>query len=155
MFLNTLSENSSKRYISPQLLEKYYFTSINIICICFLSPNTRDSSYTSMLRFSELPSISKTRKVKLSLYRHAVDKGERSYSSYSFLTSALDEVSCQRHISAVLCRRGIDPDTHSIGCWVGPRAGWTQRIEEKSFRLCRGSNRGGPVVQSVVRHYTV
>jgi hypothetical protein len=147
MFLNTLSENSSKRYIS-QLLEKYYFTSINIICtsICFLSPNARDSSYTSMLRSSELLSIPKTRKVKLSLYRHAVDKGERSYSSYSFLTSALDEVSCQRHISAVLCRRGIDPDTHSIGGWVGPRAGWTQRIEEKFFRLCRGSNRGGPVV---------
>jgi hypothetical protein len=29
-------------------------------------------------------------KLKLSRYRHAGDKGERKYSSYSFLTSALD-----------------------------------------------------------------
>jgi hypothetical protein len=31
---------------------------------------------------------------------------------------------------------------------------WTQRLEEKSFRLCRGSNPDCPVVQSVARHYT-
>jgi hypothetical protein len=31
-----------------------------------------------------------------------------------------------------------------------PEPVWTQRLEEKSFRLCRGS-----VVQSVSRHYTV
>jgi hypothetical protein len=34
---------------------------------------------------------------KLSRYRHTGDKGERTYSSYSFLTSALDGVSGQRH----------------------------------------------------------
>jgi hypothetical protein len=39
-------------------------------------------------------------------------------------------------------------------------AGWapepvcTQRLEEKSFRLCRGSNLDRPVVQPVARHYT-
>jgi hypothetical protein len=31
---------------------------------------------------------------------------------------------------------------------------WTQRLEEKSFRLCWGSNLDRPVVQSVARHYT-
>jgi hypothetical protein len=31
---------------------------------------------------------------------------------------------------------------------------WTQRLEEKSFRLYRGSNLDLPVVQTVVRHYT-
>jgi hypothetical protein len=31
---------------------------------------------------------------------------------------------------------------------------WIQRQEEKSFRLCRGSNLFGPVVQSVARHCT-
>jgi hypothetical protein len=31
---------------------------------------------------------------------------------------------------------------------------WTQRLEEKSFYLCRGSNLDRPVVQPVARHYT-
>jgi hypothetical protein len=31
---------------------------------------------------------------------------------------------------------------------------WTQRLQEKSFRLCRGSNLDRPVVQPVARHYT-
>jgi hypothetical protein len=31
---------------------------------------------------------------------------------------------------------------------------WTQRLEEKSFRLCRGSNLDRPVLQSVARHST-
>jgi hypothetical protein len=35
-----------------------------------------------------------------------------------------------------------------------PEPVWTQRVEETSFRLCRGSNLDRLVVQSVVRHYT-
>jgi hypothetical protein len=35
-----------------------------------------------------------------------------------------------------------------------PEPVWTQRLEEKSFCLCRGSNLDRPVIQSVVRHYT-
>jgi hypothetical protein len=35
-----------------------------------------------------------------------------------------------------------------------PEPVWTQRIEEKFFRLCRGSNLDNTVVQPVVRHYT-
>jgi hypothetical protein len=34
-----------------------------------------------------------------------------------------------------------------------PEPVWTQRLEEKSFRLCRGSNIVRPVVQPVARHY--
>jgi hypothetical protein len=37
--------------------------------------------------------------------------------------------------------------------WV-PEPVWTQRLEEKSFCLCRGSNLDRPVVQSVVRRCT-
>jgi hypothetical protein len=33
-------------------------------------------------------------------------------------------------------------------------AGWATELEEKSFRLCQGSNLGHLVVQSVVRHCT-
>jgi hypothetical protein len=45
------------------------------------------------------------------------------------------------------------PGTHCAGGWVGPRAGLdTLRLEEKSFRLCRGSNLDRPVVQPVARH---
>jgi hypothetical protein len=35
-----------------------------------------------------------------------------------------------------------------------PEPVWTQRLEEKSFRLCRESNLDRPVVQFVVRHFT-
>jgi hypothetical protein len=35
-----------------------------------------------------------------------------------------------------------------------PAPVWTPRLEEKSFRLCLGSNLDRPVVQPVVRHYT-
>jgi hypothetical protein len=51
--------------------------------------------------------------IKLSRYRHSGHKGERKYSSYSFLTSALDRVSGQHHA----------PASELI---------WTQRIETRS-----------------------
>jgi hypothetical protein len=55
-------------------------------------------------------------------------------------------VSGQRHTPP---RKGL-PGTHCTGGWVGPRAS----LEEKSFRLCQGSNLDCPVVQPVARHYT-
>jgi hypothetical protein len=45
------------------------------------------------------------------------------------------------------------PGTHCTGGWVSPEPVWTQRLEEKSFRLCRESNLHRPVVKSVARHY--
>jgi hypothetical protein len=76
--------------------------------------------------------------------------GERIYSSYSFLTSALDGVSGQRHAPAALCSHGI----HCTKGFVGPRAGLDTEVREKILCLCRGSNPDRLVVQSVVRHYT-
>jgi hypothetical protein len=35
-----------------------------------------------------------------------------------------------------------------------PEPVWTQRLEEKSFRLCQGSNLNRPVIQPVAKHYT-
>jgi hypothetical protein len=35
-----------------------------------------------------------------------------------------------------------------------PEPAWTQRLEEKSFHLCRGSNLNRPIIQPVARHYT-
>jgi hypothetical protein len=40
---------------------------------------------------------------------HAGDKEERRYSSYTFLTAALDGVSDQRHTPAALYPRGKGP----------------------------------------------
>jgi hypothetical protein len=40
------------------------------------------------------------------------------------------------------------------GAGWAPQPIWTQRLDEKSFRLCRGSNFDRPVVQPVARHYT-
>jgi hypothetical protein len=56
------------------------------------------------------------------------------YSSYSFMTSALDGASGQRHASAALYPRGKDlrvPIVQEAG-WA-PEPVWTERLEEKSF----------------------
>jgi hypothetical protein len=64
-------------------------------------------------------------------------------------------VSGQRHDPAALLPPEKGPPVPIIqeAGWA-PEPVWTQRIEEKSFRLCRGSNLDRPVVQPVVRHYT-
>jgi hypothetical protein len=68
------------------------------------------------------------------------------YASDSFFTSALDggEWSASRPGRTLLPGKG--PPVH-IGQEAGwaPEPVWTQRLEEKSFRLSRGSNPGRPV----------
>jgi uncharacterized membrane protein len=67
--------------------------------------------------------------------------GERRHSSYSLTTSVLEGVNGQRQAPAALLPPGKGPPVP-----IGQEAGWatepvwTQRLEEKSFRLCRGSN---------------
>jgi hypothetical protein len=68
------------------------------------------------------------------------------YSLFSFLASALDEVSGQRHAPAAVYPRERTAGTDWIGGWV-----WTQRLEEKSFASAGDRT---TVVQSVVRLYT-
>jgi hypothetical protein len=77
--------------------------------------------------------------------------GERMYSSYSFMTSALDEMSGQRHAPAMLYPRVEDLWYPLYSRMGGPQ---TQRLEEIYFLLCRGLNFFRPVFQSVARHYT-
>jgi hypothetical protein len=85
-------------------------------------------------------------KVKLVSYRHAGEKRERNYSSYSFLTSALDGVSGQRHGPAALYPGERVPDTHWTGVWVGLRAGLNTEAREKILCICRRSNPDRPVI---------
>jgi hypothetical protein len=75
---------------------------------------------------------------------HGGTRGARRYSSYSYLTSALDggEWSTLRFTPF---------GTHWIRGWVGPEPVWTQGLEEKSFTPAGDRN---PIVQPVVRHYT-
>jgi hypothetical protein len=77
--------------------------------------------------------------------------GER-YSSYSFPTSALDggEWSAPRPGRALVPRKGPPVPTGQEAGWI-PEPVWKQRVQEKSFRLCRGSNLDRPVVQPVTR----
>jgi hypothetical protein len=64
-------------------------------------------------------------------------------------------VSGQRHSPAALLPPGKGPPVPIAqeAEWA-PESVWTQRLEEKFFRLCRGSNVDRPVVQPVARHYT-
>jgi hypothetical protein len=81
--------------------------------------------------------------------------GERRYSSYSFPTSALNggEWSASRHFRALALGKGPPVPIVQEAGWA-PEPVWTQRLEKKSFRLCRGSNFDRAVVQPVARRYT-
>jgi hypothetical protein len=73
--------------------------------------------------------------------RHGGALGERRYSSYSFLTSALEG----GEWSASRPGRALAPGTHCTGGWVGPRAGLDAGVGGKIFYPCRGSHPGRPV----------
>jgi hypothetical protein len=77
------------------------------------------------------------------------------YSSYSFMTSALNagEWSASRPGRALPPGKG-PPRTHCTGGWVGPRAGLDTEARGKILCLCWVSNLDRLVVQSVARHYT-
>jgi hypothetical protein len=94
-------------------------------------------------------------KVKQSLYTSWRRLEGRRYSSYSFLTSALDGGDW----SASRPGRAFTPGertlgTHCTGGWVGPRACLDTEAAGKILCLHRESNPDRPVVQHVVRHYT-
>jgi hypothetical protein len=75
--------------------------------------------------------------------------GKKRYTSYSFSSSALHggEWSASRPSRALASGKG--PPVPIV-----QEAGWAIQLEEKSFRLCQGSNLDRPVVQPVARHYT-
>jgi hypothetical protein len=76
------------------------------------------------------------------------------YSSYSFMTLALDggEWSGLHSSRAVLPGKGPPIPIVQEAAWTSEPV-WTQRLEGKSFCLCWGSNLDRPVVQSVVILY--
>jgi hypothetical protein len=80
--------------------------------------------------------------------------GEKRYTSYSFLTSALDggewSVSCPSRTLGPGKGPRV-PIVQDAG-WA-PEQVWTQRLEEESFRFCQGLKLDLPVIQPVARHY--
>jgi hypothetical protein len=80
---------------------------------------------------------------------------ERSYSSYSFMTSAIEwgEWSASRPGRALALGKGPPVPIAQEPGWA-PEPVWTHRLEEQSSCLCRRSNLDRPVVQSVARRYT-
>jgi hypothetical protein len=120
---------------------------------CYLGRETRDANFTAFKKKAQNVVESKAKQSSPPT-RHVGAWGERTCSSYSFLTSALDwgEWSASRPGCAL--PRGKDPGTHCTGGWVGPRAGLD--TEDRGKILCprRESNPDRPVVQPVVRQYT-
>jgi hypothetical protein len=80
---------------------------------------------------------------------------EIRYSSYSFSNSALDggEWSASRPGRALPPGKGPSVPILQEAGWA-PEPVWTQRLEEKSSCLCRGSNLDRLVVQPIARHYS-
>jgi hypothetical protein len=87
--------------------------------------------------------------------RHKGVLGKRRYTSYSFSTSSLGggEWSASSPGRALAPGKGRPVPIVQGAGWA-PQPVWTQRLEEKSFCLCRGSNLDSPVVQPVARHHT-
>jgi hypothetical protein len=86
-------------------------------------------------------------KVKLTRTHHT-DASERMCSSYSFLTSALDGVSGQRHAPAALYTRDRTPAPIGWEAGCASELVWTQRLDDKSFSSTGDRT---PVAQSVGR----
>jgi hypothetical protein len=81
--------------------------------------------------------------------------GGKEYSSYSFMTSALDggEWSASHHGRALLPGKGpLVPTVQEAG-WI-PQLVWTQEARGKILFPCRGSNLDRLVVQPLTTHYT-
>jgi hypothetical protein len=92
------------------------------------------------------------RRIFSSSYWHAGDKGDRRYSSYSFLTLALDgsQWPASRLGRALLPGKGPPVPIVQEAGWASELV-WTQRLEE-TFSASAGDR--NPVVQSAVKHYT-
>jgi hypothetical protein len=94
----------------------------------------------------------KSKAVPLHAIRHGGTWGERRYSSYCFLTSALigGELSASRPGRALPPGKGSSVLVVQEAGWA-PEPFWMQRLEEKSSASVGDRT---PVVQSVVSHYT-
>jgi hypothetical protein len=98
----------------------------------FTAKTAKDIGPTMYLSSSSLRTILK--KLKLSHNTQWRRLGERIHSSYSFTTSALDA----DEWSASRPGRALPPVPIVQEAGWDPEPVWTQRLEEKSFRLCRG-----------------
>jgi hypothetical protein len=70
--------------------------------------------------------VRKLVKVKLSSARRTGAKAERRYSSYTFLTSALDGVTGRRHAPAMFSPQGKEPRFLLVRRLGGPQI-WSGR----------------------------
>jgi hypothetical protein len=90
-------------------------------------------------------------KVNCSASCHRGIWGGRRYSSYSFLTSALDGVSGQHHAPVLFYPRERTPGTHWTGGWVGLGVSLDAGARRK---ISAPVGDRTPIIQPVVRHYT-
>jgi hypothetical protein len=136
---NTLARHSEGTWIkSRKLLPPIFFMTVSVshvnIARAFQIPRHNRQSLWQIIQ--TLPQNE----------RHATAKGERKYSSYSFLTSVLDggEWSASRPGRALPPEKGPPVP-------IGQEAGWASElvldteVRGKILCLCRGSNPGRPV----------
>jgi hypothetical protein len=94
-----------------------------------------DRRYKDLVRTEKETVIAclKVKKLKQSHCTPVKAQGERRYSSYSFMTSVLDEVSGHGHTATALYARKRIPGTHWAGGWVDPRASQDTEVRGKTL----------------------
>jgi hypothetical protein len=152
-----LLENYSKwsRHVYYLLLQSRY-TSKYVICVTHPFRFVLLNVHCASAVIFSISYIKKQKSMQSCLTtRHDGAWGDKRYSSYSFSTSALDggQWSGSRPGLALAPRKGPPVPIVQEAGWA-PELVWTQRIQEKSFCLCRASNLDCPVVKPVARHYT-
>jgi hypothetical protein len=157
---------SKSHTVSTSLPSNDIACSINLLSFPSLYTNTwthtvAETFYFKLIFFIEilpklqLNELSLSRTKAKSVPLHAVEAlggGGWKYSSYSYLTSALNgsEWTASRPGRTLAPGNGPPvPIVQMVG-WT-PEPVWTQRLEENSFRLGQRSNLNRPIVQPVAR----
>jgi hypothetical protein len=121
------------------------------LCVCQL--RSLSTAYKNIKIPNWKPTWNKPKKAKsCPTTRHGGACGDRKHSSYSFPTLDGEGASIMPWPRFSPGKRTPVPTVREPG-WV-PEPVWTQRLEEKSSRLCRGSNLDRQVVHPVARYYT-
>jgi hypothetical protein len=122
-----------------------FLSNLSFLCILEKATVTRTHTHIKSDTFQRMKSMSNGTQTS-EAYRHASGKGERKYSFYSFLTSALDG----GEWSALCPGPRFTPNIHWIWRFWASELIWTQTLEKKFFASAGDRTRSSSLKSAVV-----